>query len=304
MFKNSEYISINKNLPIKNSKKVKSADVMHKISFLITISLICCLASKSQYYYKDIITVKQTSADMAAFKESGIRKIKVKSIEPDGEINKDFFCEKRISKDYKTSFLYTRSNNTGKSLMESYFNNTGQLIKTYDSSEFVVSNCVYQYNNEGQLSKTSYTSRSSDDDFINQIVEEHIYEYNDKNLLSRMYRVKNSKDTITILFSNDEKNNIALEKDTRDGSKYYYYYDANNRLTDVVHASQYKEKLIADYIFEYNSSNQIVKMTTTEEGENGYLVWKYTYDGKLKTNEKIFSRGKKLVGQIQYEYLK
>lgn len=277
---------------------------MHKISFLIIISLICCLACKSQYYYKDIITVKQTAADMAAYKESGIRKIKVKSIEPDGEINKDFFCEKRISKDYKTSFLYTRSNNTGKSLMESHFNSLGQLIKTYDSSEIVVSNTAYFYNQKGQLLKTVYTSKSSDDDFINLIIEEHIYEYNEKNFLSKMTRVKNSTDTILILFSTDENNNVALEKDTRDASKYYYFYDTNNRLTDVVHASPYKEKMIPDYIFEYNASNQIIKMTTTEEGENEYLVWKYTYNGKLKLNEKIFSRGKKLVGQIEYEYIK
>jgi hypothetical protein len=277
---------------------------MRNLSLFLSILLGGFFTAKSQYYYKDIITVKQTATDMAAYKEASVRKIKVKSIEPDGEMNKDFFCEKRISKDYKISSLYTRSNNTGKSLMESYFNAAGQLIKTYDSSDIVVSNSAYFYNNLGQLIKTVYTSKSSDDDFINLIVEEHIYEYNEKNLPYKMIRVKNSKDTIMILFSIDEKNNVALEKDTRDGSKYYYYYDANNRLTDVVHASQYKEKMIADYIFEYNSSNQIIKMITTEEGENEYLVWKYTYDGKLKMNEKIFSRGKKLVGQIEYEYIK
>ncbi len=277
---------------------------MGKISAFILLFLSGFFTVKSQYYYKDLITVKQTAVDMAAHKEASVRKVKVKSIEPDGELNKDFFCEKRISKDYKTSSLFTRSNNTGKSLMESYFNNTGQLVKTYDSSAIVVSNSAYFYNDQGQLIKTVYTSKSSDDDFINLIVEEHIYEYNEKNQPSKMTRVKNSKDTILILFSTDEQNNVALEKDTRDGSKYYYYYDANNRLTDVVHASQFKEKMIADYIFEYNSSNQIIKMITTEEGENEYLVWKYTYDGKLKTNEKIFSRGKKLVGQIEYEYIK
>lgn len=277
---------------------------MNKSIVFLAIFLLYFHNAKSQYYYKDIITIKQTAADMAAYKDASVRRIKVKSIEPDGEINKDFFCEKRISKDYKISSLYTRTNNTGKSLMEAFFNPIGQLIKTYDSSEIVVSNSAYYYDSLGRLCKTVYNSKSSDDDFINSITEEHIYEYNINNQPEKMIRVKNSKDSIIILFSLDENNNVSIEKDTRDGSKYYYYYDGNNRLTDVVHASPYKEKMIPDYIFEYNSSNQIIKMTTTEEGENEYLVWKYSYDGKLKTNEKFYARGKKLVGQIEYEYLK
>jgi hypothetical protein len=46
-----------------------------------------------------------------------------------------------------------------------------------------------------------------------------------------MIRVKNKYDSTTILFSADENNNISIEKDTKSGSKYYYYYDAKNRLT-------------------------------------------------------------------------
>ena len=59
--------------------------------------------TNAQYYYKDIISNKQITADLNAYKENKIRKISVKSFEDNGIESEGFFCEKKISKNYKKS---------------------------------------------------------------------------------------------------------------------------------------------------------------------------------------------------------
>ena len=274
---------------------------MNKIFTGLFLMTIFPFFSNAQYYYKDFIGVKQAAKDMAAYKKAGIHAIKIKSYEANGEESEDFFCEKKISKDYKKASLYTRSGLSGKSLMESFFNEKGLLIKTYDSSEMVVSSNLFEYDEDNRLVKSISTSKSNDDDFLNEITDEHIYNYKDEFMPLSMTRIKNNQDSLTILFSLDESGNIAVEKDTKTAAKFYYYYDQNG-ITDVVHSNEFKNKLIADYIFEYNEAGQISQMTTTEEGDNNYFVWKYNYENNLKMRESIFSKDGMIMGKIEYEY--
>jgi hypothetical protein len=256
----------------------------------------------AQYYYKDIIINKQAIADMAMLKEQKIRIIKINSFESDDQPSEGFFCEKKISKDYGRVEAITRSDITAPSIFISYFDN-GLLYKTIDSSQISVSTSTYEYDNKNKLNKITSLIKSNDDDFTNEIIEEHIYFYTESGLPEKMQKIKNLKDTTLTLFSVDEKNNIAIEKDTRTGSKYFYYYDAKNRLTDVVHTNDFKPKPLPDYIFEYNSVGQLSQMINTEEGSNYYFIWKYMYgDNGLRVREKCFSKEKHLMGTIEYKY--
>lgn len=256
----------------------------------------------AQYYYKDIISSRQVAADLAAYREAKVKKIIIKSFEYTGEPSEDFFCEKHISRDFKKTSLYTRSDASSKSLLETFFDEKGRLIRTFDSSNIVVSSSNYTYDADGRIKSIESFTRSEDDDFINELTEEHLWEYNEQGVPVKMAKVKNRKDTVMILFSMDEQGKPSIEKDTKTGAKYYYYYDAQNRLTDVVHANEYKEKLVVDYLFEYNAAGQITQMTTTEEGKNNFLIWKYTYDNGLRSRERIFTNDRKLLGSIEYEY--
>jgi hypothetical protein len=257
---------------------------------------------RAQYFYKDIITVKQAANDIADYKQSAKRQIKIKSFEPNGIESENFFCEKKINKNYTKASLYTRTDISSQALLESYYNADGLLIRSYDSSEFVVSNTYYEYNSNQQLTQTTFLSKSSDDDFLNSIKEVHQYEYNAENKLESMMRIKNEIDTFLVAFSLDEHQNVAVEKDNKTSTTYYYYYDEQNRLTDVVHAVDYKEKLVADYVFEYNTAGQIVQMTNTEPGSNNFNVWKYVYENGLRTTERVFTKDGDLMGKIIYEY--
>ncbi|MEO6537034.1 MAG: hypothetical protein ABIT07_10080 [Ferruginibacter sp.] len=274
-----------------------------KKCLLVIVTVFCFTAScLSQFYYKDILSNQQLMADMALYKENKIKVINIKSFENDGSPSRGFFCQKRISKDYKRVELLTRSDVTGKAISTSAFNNSFQLVSTTDSSNSAVTDNFYLYDSKGRIQSIKSSVRSNDDDFTNEMHEEHIYSYNENNQPVKMIRIKNNRDTSIILFANDENNNVAIEKDTKNGGKYYYYYDAKKRLADIVQSNDFKTKLLPDYLFEYNGSGLLTQMTSTEEGGNYYFIWKYTYDNGLRVKEKCYGKDRTLLGSVEYEY--
>jgi len=274
-----------------------------KRTFVLSFVFVAAgLGARAQYFYKDIISSNQLQADMARYKENKVRTINIKSFEDDGSPSEGFYAQKKIIKDYSRTELLTRSNISAASLLVTTFNNKGQIIKTNDSSDISVTTTTYLYNADGRISNIVSGIRSSDDDFMNEIHEQHLYSYDQNGLPSEMIRVKNYKDSTTILFATDDYGNIGIEKDTRSGTKFYYYYDAKKRLTDVVQENDFKTRIFPDYIFEYNGAGLMSQMTTTEEGGNNYYVWKYTYDNGLRVREKCYSKERKLLGSIEYEY--
>ena len=274
--------------------------MIKKILFA-TFMLLLSFFSFAQYYYKDIISNGQVVADMKAYKENKIKKISLKSFEDNGVESKGFYCEKKLNKDYTKADLFTRADISAASLFTSTFNKDGLLLSTYDSSLLSVTEIKYSYNDKNQISNITSIIRSKDDDFENSIQEEHIYEY-ENNKPIKMVRIKNGLDRTAILFAADDNGNIAIEKDTKNGTKFYYYYDAKNRLTDIVQANEYKQNQKPDYIFEYNNASLVTQMTAIEEGSKSYYVWKYNYENGMRTKERCFTDERKLMGSIEYEY--
>ena len=272
-----------------------------KKSLTVLFILASTTIANAQHYYKDILSNKQITADLKTYKENKVRKISVKSFEDNGIESEGFFCEKKISKNYKSSELFTRSNFSNASLFKANYDAAGKLLNTYDSSELSITEIRYSYNENNQIKSVLSSIRSRDEDFENGITEEHIYNY-EKEVVTNMQKVKNGKDTINILFTTDENGNITLEKDTKNASKYYYYYDKKNRLTDIVPETEFTKTLKPDYIFEYNNANQITQMTSVEEGSSHYFVWKYSYENGLRQKERCYSDERRLMGSIEYAY--
>jgi hypothetical protein len=260
--------------------------------------------ASAQYYYKDIVSNRQLIADMTIYKEHKIRTIDVHSFEADEQPSKGFFCEKKISKNYRQMETYTRSFVTNKSVLTTSFNEKGLLASSVDSSDVSVSSSNFQYNDAGNITSITSNSRSSDDDFTTALLEVHQYSYNDKGQLQKMLRIKNQKDTTEIDFVVDDKGNVTEEIEIAVyGNHYYYYYDAQNRLTDIVRYNIVKQKALPDFIFEYNDDGQLSKMVVTQEGVNAnYFTWRYLYDGQLRIKEKCFSKEGDLMGSFEYEY--
>jgi len=260
------------------------------------------LAANAQYYYKDIVSNKQLMAEMALLKEQKIHTVSLKSFEDDGSPSEGFFCEKKINKKYTSVQTRTKSYVTPASEFISSFDEKGMLVQTTDSSDIASTSSFLLYADNGAIKSIVTINRSSDDDFQNEIREEHLYEYNSRGNPVKMIRVKNNTDSTVVLFSEDENGNVAIEKNTKTGDTYYYYYDGRKRLTDVVRLNAFNQKMLPDYMFEYNSAGQITQMTTTEEGGSYYFIWKYSYENGLRVKEKCFSKEKRLMGTIEYGY--
>ena len=275
--------------------------MLRKIPLLFFILLVTA-AANAHYYFKDIISNKQLIADMTAYKENKVRTITLKSFEDNGSESEGFFCEKKLSRDYRKAELFTRADIAPASLFTSIFDKDGMLLSTKDSSDLSVTDIVYTYDDKRRIASVISHIKSNDDDFINIISQEHIYTYNENNQPEKMILVKNKNDSTIILFGYDDKGNVSIEKDTKNGTKFFYYYDSKKNLTDIVQANEYSKRLKPDYVFEYNSAGKITQMTAVEEGSNNYFIWKYTYDNGLRIKEKCFTNEKRLMGSIEYEY--
>ena len=275
---------------------------MQKLIVCLLLATSFAGGATAQNYYKDLVSNRQLLADMAAYKENKIKTINIKSFNDDGSESEGFFCQKKLSRDYKRSELFTRADIAPASLFVSVFDNDGKLLSTNDSSAISVTAINYSYDDKKRIRSILSVVKSQDDDFSNEITEEHIYTYNDNNQPVSMLKIKNRTDTSVISFGQDDKGNIGIEKDAKTGAKFYYYYDAKNRLTDIVQANEYKENLKPDYMFEYNNAGLITQMTSVEEGSSNYFIWKYNYENNLRIKERCFTNERRLMGSIEYEY--
>jgi YD repeat-containing protein len=272
---------------------------------LLLLSTAIQINTSAQYYHKDIVNNKQAFADKILLQEQKIRDVMVHSFEGDKSPSKGFFCKKEISKNYRTISTYTKSDISNKSLLISYYDETGLLIKSVDSSSISSATSTYVYDANGNLISILSQSRSYDDDFATTLSEVRQYSYNGKNKPTQLLRIKNGQDSVLIDFLQDEKGNITDEIEPgKNGKHYYYYYDDKNRLTDIVQYNVVKAALVPDFIFEYNRQNQVTQMIAVEEGMSGnYYVWQYIYnDEGLKIIEKCLSKERVLLGYFEYEY--
>ncbi len=275
---------------------------MSKKNFLLVSVLFFCGAANAQYYYKDIISNGQLAAEMKTLRDNKIRSVDLKSFNDDGSESEGFFCEKKISRDYSRSEMFTRADIAAASMLITEFDASGKITHSNDSSNISVTDIRYTYDSKGRIINILSAVHSIDDDFSNRITEEHIYTYADNDQPLKMELVKNKKDTTMILFASDEQGNLSIEKNTKNGAKYYYYYDAKNRLTDIVPATNDGQRLKPDYIFDYTSAGLIAQMTAVQEGTANYFIWKYNYDNGMRIKARCLSDEKRLMGSIEYEY--
>ena len=269
------------------------------------LSLLLLISAKvtAQYFYKDVWNLLQLKKEMAILKNEKIRTIEVKSFEDNGEPSEGFFCEKKLNKDYSFSGTLTRSLVTDQSLLTSHFDSDENIIQTTDSTESSISRTQYSYDDDKRLLSVRTFTKAADNS--SSIEETHNYSYNQGGALEKMTRKKNEIEISTVNFKTDDRGNVIEEEEifkNGEPKTYFYYYDDKNRLTDIVHYVERAKRLLPDYMYEYNSAGQIKQMIATEEG-GGYFLWKYTYnDRALRETEKCFSRERKLLGSIQYEY--
>ena len=282
--------------------------VMKILLFVICVCL-ACPTLFAQYYFTDIVANNQSAEQYKLLVAAKVKQVKAINYDARDEAIKGFGIEQTIKDEGKKIITKTSIPNSSTSILENTYTN-GRLITSTNSNlqtfTTLSTTTTYSYNEKGGI--TSIVSASTDTAASAGILAEiHTWQYNEKGLPTMMYKVKGMKDTLKVLFTYDEKGNVAEEKWTKNGGKitenYYYYYNDAGLLTDVVRFNYLARKLLPDFIYEYDTDGKVVKMTQTIGGGTDYLVWKYTYNDKgLKETESCYNKQKHLEGKVVYEY--
>jgi len=271
--------------------------------FIFSCILLSSLSASAQYYYRDIIGTNETAATMRLYQQHKVSRVALNSYDGDGTKTDAFYVEQTFSPASNVLKTITRSGLTIESVLTTFLNPNGQVAKTVDSSAALVSTSIYTYNNAGLLMNVQQSSVDSAKAFSQ--FEEHLWQY-ENGKPSRLLRIKNKKDTIIVQFKLDEAGNVSEEQTIRNGvasEPVYYYYDDQNRLTDIVRYNNKVRKLLPEYMFEYSASNQVIQKITVPSNSSDYLIWRFQYDNRgLKIKEAVYNKQKQLNGKIEYIY--
>lgn len=271
---------------------------------MLAIAMLFVLQAPAQIYYKDVLTAKQTSDQLKLYKSNKIKKVILNSFESTGEPTDKFICYQEIAPGFNFIKTFTQSIQTLQSVLVSQFNAKGQLIRSSDSSNTTLNVTTYTYDAQGRL--LSAESFSQAYAYQTKETEKHLWNYDSTGFPQKILRIKNSSDTTVIEFKPDEKGNPGEEIWISKGIEtqhWYYYYDSNKRLTDIVRFNEKARKHLPDYLFEYNDQSQLTQMIAVQAGSSNYVIWRYQYNPQgLKTRESIYSKQKELMGYITYTY--
>ena len=261
--------------------------------------------ANSQYYYKDIVAATDINRQMKIYSANNIHKVSAIGITPEGTPSTDFSETQELNTAGNNLIIITKADNIISTLQHS-FTDAGLLIKTIDSSAKFKSTSTYIYDAAGKIFTINNITTVTDSSWNYSQSEAHQYFYKDGKL-DKMWRIINKTDSLEVKFVTDEKGNVIEERNFRKGvftDPIYYYYDDRNRLTDIVRFNYKANRLLPDYLFEYDDQDRVIQKITTTSNQNlGYLTWRYLYNEKgLKTKEAMFNKNKELQGRIDYTY--
>lgn len=261
---------------------------------------VCCSAVFGQYYYNDIITTTQTNKQFQLLQAAKVKAVSAKSFEADGSVTENFLLEQTISADGSITTV-SGIPSSGQTVSTAYYKD-GKIIKSENKSLNEQSTIMYTYN---QNLLASITTSVTDTFMNNGMTEQHIWLY-ENNIPKKMWLIKNGSDSTEINFKNDANGNITDEiwkKNKQTTEHYLYYYNTKNQLTDIVRFNLKAQRLLPDFVFEYNEKGEPASLLQVPQSSDEYLTWVYAYDSRgLKTTEQCFDKRKQLVGKIEYSY--
>jgi YD repeat-containing protein len=271
----------------------------------LTVSLIVIFSTLNgigQYYFQDFIATRQANQKWKAYREQKVRSVKISSFESDNQPTAGFDCKQEISTDYDRIITYTKTDFSRETFLVTEYRG-GRLISTTDTSKNYQSNTTYAYDSSGNPVRIVNSSEETSGGIKNE--EVHIWYYGPDQKPIRMIKIKNDVDSSFIHFVTDEKGNVVEEHAVHNRTKMpaiFYYYDDENRLTDIVRYNDKAQRLLPDYMFSY-ANGRLISMLYVPEGSDDYQKWYYTYDDRgLRSSETCYNKRKEVQGRIQYEY--
>jgi YD repeat-containing protein len=281
---------------------------MDNMKLPIGCLLLCIItqASEAQFFYKDLVVNRETAGSWKTYRDNGVKAVTLVSTEADGKPTEGFVGEQEVTGNYARITTHTKSSGTADSWIITDYSPQGRILKNTDTSDTYQNVTDYRYDDQGRILSIFDTSLETDNHF--REVEIHTWTYSpvhpDKPL--SMLKIKDSTDTTYVRFVLDDKGNVAEEHARRKGDDLpviYYYYDTENRLTDIVRYNLRAQRLLPMEIFEYEDRRLSSSLIVPEEGNSFYQKWYYVYDDKgLKAKDFCYNKEKELLGSIEYQY--
>ncbi len=272
-------------------------------SIITILFLVFSCANQAQFYYKDQLVPRQSMQQLQQFRATKVKAVKLTSYESNGAITEDFAGEQSVNNNYTVITTFTKSKISDSSELTTFYNSAGHLVKTIDSTDGYKSITEYTYDSNTRLVIIMNFSSSPGQETEQ---EQHVWTYTTKNIPQKMLKIKNKTDTTYVTFVADEKGNVIEEHSTRKIQQlptYYYYYDDQNRLTDIVRYNPRAKRLLPDYMFEYDEEGRITSVIIVPQTGSDYEKWFYSYyENGLKGQEACYNKRQELQGRIEYQY--
>jgi YD repeat-containing protein len=270
------------------------------VTFLSGFLSTFCVA---QYYYNDVISTTLTNNKYLLLRQLKVQSVIAKAYSSNNELIDDFTLSKTINATTNIVVGTIKTNANSESVSTAEYENN-KLIKTIEEGKKINLTVEYNYTKDGKL--LSVTTNTGDTSIDYNLYETHLYLYNKKGIAIQMLKIKNDNDTTLINFVEDEQGNIGEERWIKNGKvveQYYYYYDAKNRLTDIVRFNQKVQKQLPIEIFEYNDEGQVIKNIKIPFGNSNYTIWLYKYlPNGLIEKEYQYSKTNEFLGKLEYAY--
>ncbi len=272
---------------------------MKKIIILTVVILYFSNIVYCQYYYSDILLTQQANTNYLNLKNNKVKKITINN-----DSNEDGITIKQTFKDSWNILLTEAQLSIGIANTSTQYYVNNLIARKEEDIKNVNSTINYYYNDKDKLIQIN--SKSIDTSENKSFEENHIFSYDDKSVLLKMLKIKNNNDTTYIDFLKDEKNNIIEERWTYKNKlieTYYYFYNNQNLITDIVKFNLKVNRMLPEFLFEYNFQNKLVQLTQIPFGSSNYFVWKYYYNDKqLKEKEVGFNKQGEKIGEMTYNY--
>lgn len=259
----------------------------------ITLLLLAATAH-GQHYYNDIKGTQALSERMKDYVTNKVRTVTATGYDERREKSRDFNEWQYVTPETYAFRVITR-NGQDITRQKYQFDANYRLLTVTDTIPGIKILTTYTYDSDNRIISVKTVTADSMSKFNE--TGEHKYFYNAAGNPEKMYRIINSKDTIEYRFAVDEKGNVTDEKTYRWGKVgeiLYYYYDENNRVTDIVRYDPNVAKLFPDNTFEYDENNRVIQKTSMLSVVwLEYLIWRYQYNEQgLKTIETLFENKK------------
>lgn len=256
-----------------------------------------------QYYYTDLVGLQQTQKNYDILRKNRIKEISGTGASAEGEVT--ILSKTEIPTDGKRITRTLSENNSTKELVYQFYE-LGRLKKTAIKKPGTETIIEYQYNPNGLL--TTLVSTTKDSASGSSSAELHQWEYSLSGAPKKMIKKTSGMDSVTVEFQTDSSGLVIEETWIKKDKKietYYFYYNPDNRISDIVRFNTTAQKLLPDYVFEYNEKGQLVKMI--QIGLNGRNIthWDYSYfPNGLREMEIAKDRNKNLIISTQYQFEK